>query len=141
MAEQSIAASSFNLSPYHTMSNAEQSNPSFPCTAVLACAGTGNNGELGDKLARRLQKEGLAEMYSIAQIRAKISASSRLAMTPKVLVIDGCHSGCASECLKDMGYSGFDVWDIREHIDLDDRDYTEEDLEEALEQVKKRLGV
>ena len=123
------------------MSNAEQTNPSLPCTAVLACAGTGQNGELGDKLARRLQKEGLAEMYSIAQIRAKISASSRLAMTPKVLVIDGCHSGCASECLKDMGYSGFDVWDIREHIDLENRDYTEEDLEEALVVVKKRLGV
>ena len=62
-------------------------------------------------------------------------------MTPKVLVIDGCHSGCASKCLEDMGYSDFDIWDIREHIDLDDREFTEEDLEEALVLVKKRLGV
>jgi uncharacterized metal-binding protein len=124
-----------------SMSNAENPKPSIPRTAVLACAGTGINGELGDRLARRMQKEGLTEMYNIAQLRAKIASSSRLAMTPKVLVIDGCHSGCASECLKEMGYSGFDVWDIREHLDLDDRDYTEEDLEEALVLVKKRLGV
>ncbi len=123
------------------MSNAETPNPSLPRRAVLACSGSGNTGELSDRLARRLQNEGLAEMYSIAQINAKITSSARLAMTPKVLVIDGCHSGCASKCLKDMGYSDFDVWDIQEHLDLDDREFTEEDLEEALALVKKRLGV
>ena len=122
------------------MSNADPSNSPRPRTAVLACAGVSTNGELGDRLARRLQKEGLAEMYSIAQIQSKITSSSRLATSPKVLVIDGCHSGCASECLKDMGYSGFDIWDVREHLDLDDREFTEDDLEEAFEMVKKRLG-
>lgn len=121
------------------MSNANQSYSPPSRTAVLACAGKSSNGELGDRLARRLQKEGLAEMYSVAQIQSKIMASSRLATSPKVLVIDGCHSSCASECLKEMGYSGFDVWDIREHLDLDDREFTEEDLEEAFELVKKRL--
>ena len=122
------------------MSNAENLNGARPRTAVLACAGVSTHGELGDRLARRLQKEGLAEMYSIAQIQSKIIASSKLATSPKVLVIDGCHSGCASECLKEMGYSGFDVWDLREHLDLEDRDYTEDDLEEAFALVKKRLG-
>lgn len=129
------------LSPIKTMSNAENKNSARPRTAVLACSGSDTNGELGDRLARRLQKEGLAKMYNIAQLRTKIGASSRLATTPKVLVIDGCHSGCASECLKEMGYSGYDVWDIREHLDLDDREFTDDDLEEAFEMVKKRLGV
>jgi len=123
------------------MSNADKPKRPLPRTAILACAGTDNNGELGDRLARRLHKEGLAEMYSIAQIRSKISASSRLAMTPKVMVINGCHSGCASDCLKEMGYSDFDAWDVREHIDLDERDYTEDDLERAFQMVKEKLGV
>ena len=123
------------------MSNAEPSDSPRPRTAVLACAGLSANGELGDRLARRLHKEGLAEMYSIAQIQSKITASSRLATSPKVLVIDGCHSGCASECLKEMGYSGFDIWDIREHLDLNGRECTDKDLEEAYALVKKRLGV
>ncbi len=123
------------------MSNAKQFKAPRPRTAVIACSGNSSNGELGDCLARRLNAEGLAQMYSIAKIRTKISASSHLAMTPKVLVIDGCHAGCASECLKELGYTDFDIWDLREYLDLKDRNFSEEEFEEAFFEIKNMLCV
>jgi uncharacterized metal-binding protein len=57
-------------------------------------------------------------MLSVAQIYADISASSRLSLSPNILVINGCHSGCASECISNLGYTDFDEWDVKKHLEL-----------------------
>jgi len=103
---------------------------------VLACAGNNSNGELSDRIARKLHQEGLAEMLSIAQVNARIAASSRLSMSPKILVINGCHSECASECLSNLGYSDFEVWDVKEHLNLNGNPISETDVDEAVAKVK-----
>lgn len=95
---------------------------------------------MGDRIARRLHEEGLAEMMSIAQVNARIDSSSRLALSPRVLVINGCHSSCASECLSHLGYSDFEVWDVKEHLNLNGDPITDADVDLAVAKVKKLLN-
>ena len=122
------------------MSLPDKSKINRPRTVVIPCSGNNSNGEIGDRIARRLQEEGLAEMMSVAQINAKITASSRLAVAPRILAINGCHSSCASECLESLGYSDFEVWDVKEHLDLNGNPMTEADIELAVAKVKELLN-
>lgn len=71
---------------------------------VYACSGCTSAGELADDVARRLDRDGLAEMGSIAGIGAgdPQQLSKAKARFP-IIAIDGCANGCARRCLERHG--------------------------------------
>jgi uncharacterized metal-binding protein len=71
---------------------------------VYACSGCTSAGQLADHVARSLDREGTAEMGSIAGIGAAdpqqlSKAKSRF----PVIAIDGCANHCAARCLQSHG--------------------------------------
>ena len=71
---------------------------------VYACSGCTSAGQLADHVARSLDREGLAEMSSIAGIGAEDPQQlSRARSRFPVIAIDGCANACARRCLERHG--------------------------------------
>ena len=71
---------------------------------VYACSGCSDAGELADRIARRIAREGLAEMSCLAGVGGRIKHLVAVAETAeRVLVIDGCPINCARRTLELAG--------------------------------------
>jgi len=73
-------------------------------TLVYVCSGAADVGEITDRAARQLTREGIAVMSCLASIGARdddITWSARLA--DHVLLIDGCPRACARRTFEQAG--------------------------------------
>ena len=84
-----------------------------PKTIVYACSGCSDAGELADRIARRLTREGVAEMSCLAGIGGRVQPLvSKAAAAARILAIDGCPLNCARHPLVLAGFKDF------EHLEL-----------------------
>ncbi|MGA1795460.1 MAG: putative zinc-binding protein [bacterium] len=82
---------------------------------IFACSGGSDTGEIADRVARKLSKDGVGKMFCLAGIGGWINwiiISTDTAL--KVLVIDGCPLNCAKKTMEHSGFNNF------EHICLAD---------------------
>lgn len=80
---------------------------------VYACSGCSDAGEIADHIARRLTREGLAQMSCLAGIGGRVKALMlRAEKAERILVVDGCPLNCAAHTLKLAGFEKF------EHLEL-----------------------
>ncbi len=80
---------------------------------VYACAGCASAGQMANYLALKLDRLGLAQMGCLAGVAAGLRHMVDEAGSGRpVLVLDGCHHGCAMECLKNQGLTA------HQHIEL-----------------------
>ncbi len=82
---------------------------------IFPCSGSSDTGEIADRAARRLTKEGAGKMFCLAGIGGRVSgimASTEAAS--RILVIDGCPLNCARKTLEQAGFKEF------EHLRLAD---------------------
>jgi uncharacterized metal-binding protein len=80
---------------------------------IFPCSGASDVGEISDRAARRLTKEGKGKMYCLAGVGGRVP--DFLANVPpaqKILVIDGCPAECARNTLIQAGFTVF------EHLQL-----------------------
>lgn len=85
---------------------------------IFACSGASDVGELADRTARRLTKEGKGKMYCLAGIGGRVNDIMVNAQAAgKILAIDGCKLDCARLTLEQAGFSGF------AHLRLEDHGY------------------
>jgi len=88
-------------------------SPSKPATVVYACSGCSDAGELADHIARRLAREGTAEMSCLASIGGRVkNLVTKAEKAERILVIDGCPLNCAAHTLRLAGFQKF------EHLEL-----------------------
>ena len=75
---------------------------------IFACSGAADVGEISDRAARRLSRDGVGRMFCLAGIGGKvepiISAAKSASM---MLAIDGCGLDCARSCLEQAGFEDF----------------------------------
>ena len=73
-------------------------------TLYFSCSGGSDVGELSDRVARQLQKDGKGKMYCLAGLGANISGmiESARAATARV-VIDGCPGACGKKIFERVG--------------------------------------
>lgn len=63
---------------------------------IYACSGAANVGEISDRVARRLMREGFGGMFCLAGVGAKVpSMIGNAAKADVNLVLDGCPIDCA----------------------------------------------
>ncbi|HPD31475.1 MAG TPA: putative zinc-binding protein [Phycisphaerae bacterium] len=77
-------------------------------TLIFACSGAADVGEIADRAARRLAREGAGKMYCLAGVGGRVSgilASTQAA--EQILAIDGCPLACAKKSLEHAGISRF----------------------------------
>jgi uncharacterized metal-binding protein len=71
---------------------------------VFACSGAADVGEITDRVARLLNREGAARMFCLGCIGARQEDSVARARTASdILAIDGCSKDCAKKCLEQAG--------------------------------------
>jgi uncharacterized metal-binding protein len=83
---------------------------------IFACSGAADVGDIADRAARKLHKEGIGKMYCLAGIGAGLSnfiESTKAAA--KVLVIDGCPVDCGKKMMEKAGISNFSYIRVTDH--------------------------
>ena len=80
---------------------------------VYACSGCSDAGELADRIARQLAREGVAEMSCLAGIGGRVkSLVNKAENAERILAIDGCPLNCTWHTLELAGFKNF------EHLEL-----------------------
>jgi uncharacterized metal-binding protein len=92
--------------------NSDQSNPpnpNRPAAVVYACSGCSDAGEIADRVARQLTRDGAAKMSCLAGIGGRVkSLVSTAEKAERILVVDGCPLNCARKTLELAGFNQFD---------------------------------
>lgn len=84
-------------------------------TVIYSCSGCSDAGELADRVARQLGKEGVGEMSCLAGIGGRVKPLMLKAQKAgKIVVVDGCPLNCARHTLLGAGFKEF------QHIALQD---------------------
>jgi uncharacterized metal-binding protein len=82
---------------------------------IFACSGAADVGEIADKAARRLTKEGVGQMFCTVGIGGRVSGIVKSTeAASKIVAIDGCPLNCVKNTLEKAGFNEF------EHIQLAD---------------------
>lgn len=86
--------------------------PSALCTPastlIFACSGAADTGEIADRAARQLTKQGKGKMFCLAGIGGNVEPlvnATRKAST--LIAIDGCSTSCVKQCLTKAGFNEF----------------------------------
>jgi uncharacterized metal-binding protein len=91
----------------HNPSNPPAANK--PATVVYACSGCSDAGEIADRVARQLSRDGAAQMSCLAGIGGRVkSLVAKAENAERILVVDGCPLNCARHTLELAGFKKFD---------------------------------
>ncbi|MEW6304125.1 MAG: putative zinc-binding protein [Verrucomicrobiota bacterium] len=86
-----------------------------PLPIVYACSGCSDAGELADRIARKLTRDGVAEMSCLAGIGGRVkSLLAKGTNARRILVIDGCPIACAKKTLQLAGLTKFEHLGLHE---------------------------
>jgi uncharacterized metal-binding protein len=73
--------------------------------AIFPCAGAANIGQLSNKIAIELEKQGIGNLMCTAGIGARAPGLMKSAETSdRIITIDGCPLNCASKTLELAGF-------------------------------------
>ncbi|MGB9623264.1 MAG: putative zinc-binding protein [Phycisphaerae bacterium] len=84
-------------------------------TLIFACSGSSDVGEIADRAARKLMRDGAGRMYCLAGVGGRVSGillSTQAA--ERILAIDGCPLACAKNTLEKAEVTRF------QHVQLSD---------------------
>lgn len=72
---------------------------------IFSCSGAADVGELADRAARNLTRDGHGKMFCLAGIGGRVSAIMKTTETAiSILAIDGCPLDCAKKSLEEAGF-------------------------------------
>ena len=75
---------------------------------IFACSGAADVGEIADKAARKLNRDGVGRMFCMAGIGGRISGILKTSEAAEsILAIDGCPLNCVKSGLEQAGFSDF----------------------------------
>jgi uncharacterized metal-binding protein len=75
---------------------------------IFACSGAVDVGEISDRAARKMNKEGVGRMFCMAGIGGRVSGIMKTTESAqKILAIDGCSLNCVKNSLENAGFSEF----------------------------------
>jgi uncharacterized metal-binding protein len=124
-------------------SKVTRSKPSSdqPATVVYACSGCSDAGELADRIARQLSREGVARMSCLAGIGGRVkSLVSTAEKAGRILVVDGCPLNCARHTLRLAGFQNIDHLELQKiGIRKGSCPVTEERISAGIEAAKSIL--
>ena len=84
-----------------------------PKPIIYACSGCSDAGELADRVARELTKQGVAQMSCLAGIGGRVkSLMLKGQKAERIVVVDGCPLNCGRHTLLNAGFENF------EHVGL-----------------------
>ena len=77
-------------------------------TLIFACSGAADVGEISDRAARELSKNGAGAMFCLAGVGGRVEPiMKKTGSASKILAIDGCPLNCVKGTLKQAGFNEF----------------------------------
>jgi len=109
---------------------------------IFACSGATDVGEIADRAARKIAKDGLGKMFCTAGIGGRISDIMKTTeAASEILAIDGCPLNCVKNSLEHAGLKNF------KHLQLDEigmekfnSPVTDERIDQVVREGKKFLN-
>ncbi len=75
---------------------------------IFACSGASDVGEIADRTARKLTREGAGKMFCLTGIGGRVASIVKTAKAAdKIVALDGCAQNCAHHCLEEAGFKNF----------------------------------
>jgi uncharacterized metal-binding protein len=113
-----------------------------PTTVVYGCSGCSDAGEIADRVARQITREGAAQMSCLAGIGGRVkSLLLKAEKAEHILVIDGCPLNCAAHTLRLAGFQKFDHLELHKiGIRKGSCPVSEERVAAGVEAAKKLLA-
>jgi len=75
---------------------------------IFACSGAADVGEIADRAARQMAKDGIGKMFCLAGIGGRVDGIIKTTQeASQILTIDGCGLDCAKKSLELAGFSDF----------------------------------
>ncbi len=75
---------------------------------IFACSGCADVGEVADRAARQMTKDGIGKMFCLAGIGGRVPGIMKMTESAsKILAIDGCDLDCVKKCLNLAGFETF----------------------------------
>jgi len=75
---------------------------------IFACSGAADVGEISDRAARKMTRDGVGKMFCLAGVGGRIGPIMKAAgQASDILAIDGCPLNCVKECLQLAGFNNF----------------------------------
>ena len=113
-----------------------------PSAVVYACSGCSDAGEIADRIARRLTRDGAAQMSCLAGIGGRVkSLVAKAENAERILVVDGCPLNCAAHTLQLAGFQKFDHLELHKiGMRKGSCPVTEEHIASGVEAAKKILA-
>jgi uncharacterized metal-binding protein len=76
---------------------------------IFACSGAADVGEISDRAARKMTKNGSGRMFCLAGIGGRVPGiMKKTEAASRILAIDGCELDCVKNCLEQSGFNRFD---------------------------------
>ena len=76
---------------------------------IFACSGAADVGEIADRTARSMTRDGSGKMFCMAGIAGRIGGIMKTTKAAsKILAIDGCELDCVRNCLRQAGFDRFE---------------------------------
>jgi len=83
---------------------------------IFSCSGAADVGELADRAARKLSRDGLGKMFCLAGIGGQVSGIVKTTeAATSILAIDGCTLECTKKSLKVAGVKQFNHIKLSDH--------------------------
>jgi len=80
---------------------------------IFPCSGAADVGELADKAARKMTGDNRGRMYCLAGVGGRVKGILKMTgMAGSILAINGCQRECATHCLEQAGFEGFESVNI-----------------------------
>jgi len=75
---------------------------------IFACSGAADVGELSDRAARKLTRDGAGTMFCLAGIGGRVPGIlDKTRAAARILAIDGCSLDCVRKSLEQAGFAEF----------------------------------
>jgi uncharacterized metal-binding protein len=75
---------------------------------IFACSGAADVGEISDRAARKLGKNGAGAMFCLAGVGGQVEPiMKKTASASKILAIDGCPLNCVKGTLEQAGFHNY----------------------------------
>lgn len=73
---------------------------------IFSCSGAADVGELADRTARKLTREGHGKMFCLAGVGGRVSGILKSTeAAASILAIDGCSLDCTKKSLEEAGFT------------------------------------
>ncbi len=114
----------------------------LPKPIVYACSGCSDAGELADRIARQLARDGAAEMSCLAGIGGRVKHLVAIAENAgRVLAIDGCPINCARKTLELAGVQRVEHLELQElGLRKGSCPVTEENIARGVQAARQQLA-